>query len=87
MNLKQKHIIIVKDMKGILEMIKKKEGAYIITKMVIDMKEIGKMTKEEGKGIIIFIGYEGDNKNEKQEGKGIFYYNNGDKYEGNFKNG
>ena len=30
--------------------------------------------------------YYGDFKNNKREGKGIMYYNNGDKYEGDWKN-
>ena len=53
-------------MKEIGKMIKEKEKEYFILIMMIDMKEIGKMIKE---------------------GKGIYYYNNGDRYEGDWKNG
>ena len=31
--------------------------------------------------------YEGDFKKDKKEGKGIMYFNNGDRYEGDGKNG
>ena len=52
-------------------------------------KENNKNDKKEGKGIEYNKTgkYEGEFKKGKREGKGIFYFFNGDKYEGDFKNG
>ena len=47
------------------------------------MKEIGKMVKKKEKE---YTTYEGDIKNGKKEGKGIYYFNNGDREMGDYLN-
>ena len=47
------------------------------------MKVIGKMIKWKEKEYVIIIDY----KNDKMEGKGKYYWNDGDRYEGDYKNG
>ena len=54
-NFNKTSIIMVKDMKEILEMINMKEKEYIILIMVIDMKEILKMVQQKEKEYIIII--------------------------------
>ena len=56
--------------------------------LVIGMKVIIEMIKEKEKEFIIFqiYRYEGDCRNDKREGKGIYYYANGDRQMGDYSN-